>query len=375
MDTQSQKSSKQSRELELADIEAALRRAGEQARRKRAATVGSVAKSNESPKNHAALSDDLAKKSVHAVLAAIEIYNKPTFSYREESFALLMVNAWELLLKAKWVLDHGGDEASLYVLDKKNGTPKRNRCGNPLTLNVTYLSKKLNENKNSGFKQGCHDNILALLEIRDTSTHFLHRDMHLGRRILEIGTASLHNYLQLATMWFNLDLSDYDFFLMPISFYHGFETVTPAFSVNYPEQIRKLLEFLDVLERSNSEEDSGQHVALHLETKLVKGKGTSAVTFSWTDDPNAPRVTIREEDVLKNYPMVYRDLTVAMRKRYVDFVENPDFHTIKEDLWKEKKYCITRRLNPNNTKSLGQRFYNPNILQEFDKHYKRKKSS
>ena len=67
---------------------------------------------------------------------------------------------------------------------------------------------------------------------------------------------------------------------MPISFYHGFETMLPTTTVNYPEQIRKLLEFLDVLEQINVEDDSGQHVALRLETKLVKGKGTSAIAFS-----------------------------------------------------------------------------------------------
>lgn len=43
----------------------------------------------------------LAEKSVDAMLAAIEIYNKPSFAYREESFAILAVNAWELLLKAR----------------------------------------------------------------------------------------------------------------------------------------------------------------------------------------------------------------------------------------------------------------------------------
>ena len=40
-------------------------------------------------------------KSLGAMLAAIEIYNKPVFSYREESFAILATNAWELLLKAR----------------------------------------------------------------------------------------------------------------------------------------------------------------------------------------------------------------------------------------------------------------------------------
>ena len=43
----------------------------------------------------------LLEKSIQAVLSAIELYNKPVFSYREESFSILMVNAWELLLKAK----------------------------------------------------------------------------------------------------------------------------------------------------------------------------------------------------------------------------------------------------------------------------------
>ena len=35
-----------------------------------------------------------------ALLAAIEIYNKPQIAYRDECFVLLMLNAWELTLKA-----------------------------------------------------------------------------------------------------------------------------------------------------------------------------------------------------------------------------------------------------------------------------------
>ena len=37
------------------------------------------------------------EKSVGAALSAIEIYNKPDFKYREETFAILMINSWELL--------------------------------------------------------------------------------------------------------------------------------------------------------------------------------------------------------------------------------------------------------------------------------------
>jgi hypothetical protein len=47
-------------------------------------------------------SAQISQKSVDAALAAIEIYNKPDFRHREETFAILMTNAWELLLKA-WI--------------------------------------------------------------------------------------------------------------------------------------------------------------------------------------------------------------------------------------------------------------------------------
>ena len=34
------------------------------------------------------ISESLAEKSILAAVAAIEIYNKPNFSYREEAFSL-----------------------------------------------------------------------------------------------------------------------------------------------------------------------------------------------------------------------------------------------------------------------------------------------
>ena len=43
----------------------------------------------------------LLDKSINSMLSAIEIYNKPDFNYREETFAILAVNSWELLFKAQ----------------------------------------------------------------------------------------------------------------------------------------------------------------------------------------------------------------------------------------------------------------------------------
>jgi len=164
---------------------------------------------------------------------------------------------------------------------------------------------------------------------------------------------------------------------MPISFYHGFEAVEPVSQDLYPEQVNNLLRFLDSLQEEDmeAEESSGQHVALRLETRLVRGKKDEAVAFKWTNDPNAPAVTLREEDVLENYPLTYRKLTDALRRRYKDFSENRRYHKLRKEIEKENKYCLVRLLDPSNEKGVKKRLYNPNIFQEFDKHYTKRKKS
>jgi hypothetical protein len=92
----------------------------------------------------------LLDQATAAMLAAIEIYNKPRFSYRAQSFAILALNAWELLLKAKWLSDNKNRLPSLYA--RQGGGPtrkriKKTRAGNPMTHSLDYLADKLRENK------------------------------------------------------------------------------------------------------------------------------------------------------------------------------------------------------------------------------------
>lgn len=192
------------------------------------------------------LSADLAAKSVQAAVVAIEIYNKPSFSYREEAFSLLMTNAWELLLKAKWLLDRGEAVDTLYEMVKVKGggtKPKENRSGNPISFGLTYLAAAMVEDKQSGLEKAAQDNLLALIEIRDNAAHLINKDPYINRRVQEIGTAALQNYLLLAGRWFQLDLSQYNFFLMPISFFHGFEAAEPITRFDYPLQVQNLLAY------------------------------------------------------------------------------------------------------------------------------------
>lgn len=49
------------------------------------------------------LSEQLMKRSHDAFTLALEVYNRPTLGNRVEAFTILMVNAWELILKAELV--------------------------------------------------------------------------------------------------------------------------------------------------------------------------------------------------------------------------------------------------------------------------------
>lgn len=318
------------------------------------------------------LSTQLLDNAIQAAVAAIEIYNKPSFTYREEAFSLLMVNAWELLLKAKWIQENGENIESLYTLDDA-GKPKLNRSKNPITHSLGYLLAKLSENKKFGVDSAVLTNLEGLVEIRDNSVHFVNKNLALGQAVLEVGTAAIQNFVQLSREWFDADLSRYNFYLMPLAFYHGFEVAASASLKPLNAQAEALVTYLRQLEAkvSDTEIGPGRYVACRIETKLCRAKDATSVEVRYTDDPKAPAVIVKEEEILKIFPWNYRTLTERLKSRYSNFVENRDYHKIRKQIEGNNKLSVVRFLSPGNPKSPKTRFYSPNIVQEFDKHYEK----
>ena len=322
------------------------------------------------------LSQELTDKSIAAAISAIEIYNKPDFKYREETFAILMANAWELLLKAKAIKDAGENFDAIVAKDSKTGQPKTTRSGNALTHEVLHLARKVLGNPASGLTEPCHDNICLLVEVRDNAIHFMNRDLHFGQRVQEIGTASLKNYLDLVSRWFGADMSRYNFYLMPLSFYHGFESAEPVSLKSYNEQTRNFLRYVEAVEQKHATDGiAGHQVTVCIETKFTKAKSGEGMPFRWTDDPDAPAVTVKEEDVFKQYSMDFNAMVQRLRARFTDFKSDDKFNKIKrrlEDIG--KPFCIERYLDPIRKSGTRKRFYSPAVFKEFDKHYQRRTS-
>ena len=313
----------------------------------------------------------LVQKSVAACVSAIEIYNKPDFKYREETFSILLVNAWELLLKAKLLADSDNDIKVIQVLDSQ-GKAKVNRSGNSMTLDIRSAANQLAEQKK--LDQRCQANIDLLIEIRDNSVHFLNKGADLTNRVQEIGTAGLRNYVTAMQDWFGRDLSRYNFYLMPMTFFYpenlaGFSTQSKA------EGIKRLLKYFEMAEQSETADDgSGYAIALRIETKFVKTiDAADAISVKYTDQEGAPEIKVSEEQIIKTkYPLSYGELKAKLSSKYADFLANAKFHQLMKGFQQNPKLCTLRYLNPLSQKGSSQRFYSTQIIKEFDAHYMKK---
>lgn len=95
----------------------------------------------------------LIKRSLDAFTLALEMYNRPSLSNRVEAFTIMMVNAWELFLKAE-ILDALGSERVFYKNGKSisisDALPLRLQSNDPVKLNIE-----------------------TLIQLRDQATHLL----------------------------------------------------------------------------------------------------------------------------------------------------------------------------------------------------------
>lgn len=138
----------------------------------------------------------LLANSRSAMVAAIEIYNKPRFEYREEVFVQLLINAWELLLKAMV----SKSKRSIYY-PKKKGQPYR-------TLS---WSDAFNRSKPAWPNAIAASAVIANLELlgvyRDNSVHFYNAH---GFEVViySLAQTSITNYCDLSQAVFGKDLTD-----------------------------------------------------------------------------------------------------------------------------------------------------------------------
>lgn len=314
----------------------------------------------------------LLDKSVASMLSAIEIYNKPDFQYREETFAILAVNAWELLFKAFILKCNNYNKRSIYELEPvllKSGkvstsrkTIAKNRCGNPKTISIFHAIDILANQKQ--LPVNLKGNVEALIELRDNSIHFYNTDS-IARPIQEVGFACIKNYLAILKKWnIPIDVSKYNFYLMPLAYVDEKKFVEATLTVEQNKYISLLKEIIE------QEDNDDFDIAISIKLDFKKGNSIEAIGMKF--DPSGISVSLSEEDIKKKFPHTYAEIIKKCKERYTDFKCGKVFNARMKELKSNDKIAYNRKLYPNNPKSQIATLYNGNIFQELDKYYTRK---
>jgi hypothetical protein len=248
----------------------------------------------------------LLENSIAAALSAIEIYNKPDFKYREQVFSILIINAWELLLKAKLVADSGGRLESLYIL-KEDGQPKVSRTGQPLTIEILVAVKKLD------LDPAIAGNLEALIGVRAVSVHF-YASESLSYLVYTLGAAALQNYQTFVRQNFGRSLLEYNFYILPLAFAYNFKTLAMIECDKEPSAVAALLK--SVTAAQEAIESSDFHLVCEIATELRSAKkfvaGTADISVV-VAPTGSDKIVYRTQPLTDKYPLSYYEVMEKVR--------------------------------------------------------------
>ena len=306
----------------------------------------------------------MARSACEALLAAVEVYNKPKAEYKEQTVAFLMVNAWEVLIKARIVQLNGGRLQAIYRRKRNSRLFEYSPDGDGEVLTIGIRDAL----KQSGLPEEAKSNIHGLMKIRNRATHLGALVPGLKQTILEFSTASVQNFVKTYKDWFGESIDAP--YLLPL----GFVGQAQAAVTTFPKRQKQLLEELSELARSHTATDSEYSVVMQIRVELNRGLSGGG-NIGLTNDPSVPKVSISDDEALKTFSTSYNELVNKCKDRYPDFKRNQRFHTVMKLINEDPKCTYERKLDPTTEKgTTKKRFYNSEqVFAKLDSEYTRAK--
>ncbi len=150
-----------------------------------------------------------------ALVAAIDVYNKPMFQYRDECFVILLLNAWELLLKA--IVSK--NRKSIYYPKKRREPYRTLSWKDAFDKAQQYLTPVLPAIP-------IRHNLDLLGNYRDNSIHF-YNEKDFGVLIFGLAQTSILNFRDVLSEMFQANLrEDINWRLMPLGLEPPIDPVT-----------------------------------------------------------------------------------------------------------------------------------------------------
>ncbi len=328
----------------------------------------------------AGIATALLANAKSAILAAVEIHNKPIFPYRYEVSTLLVINAWELALKA-----YIARQLPSVKLIRPDGTAK------PFPDCLSCVSSALGK----AF-EAPKCNLETLYEYRNNIVHFYHQDLDIV--VLGLLKSAVLFFVEFLEEHFDQSLDEEtNLVLLPIGFQKPMSPIDFVSNRSASKDCSpEVKEFLQAIRRRSEHlldqgiEDSimvNYSLALINESRVKNADLVAAISnatpqpnvitvhnivsgATLTQNPGAKLIRIAEESVFSSiFTETYDDVLRTARERFSDFLQNARFNRIMRELKKNPNIRRTRLLNPKNPSGGGKDFYHKRIYDELAKHY------
>jgi hypothetical protein len=257
-------------------------------------------------RGRAGLKGRLLEKSVDAYVLALETINRLSIKYRVESFAHLISNAWEVLLKAR-VLDTSKSRRAIYYKKKRN---ERKR-----TLSLRDAVAKVIPNG----KDPVRRNLEKVAELRDDATHFVISEV--PRDVLLLFQACVINYHKKLNEWFAISMSERVSVGMMTIVYDlspgGFDLTNAALQRRLGKDVAKYLAtFQDGIQKEFEELGKSPEYSIGIEYKLVltKKPGEADIVLNVGESEKAGRIVQVAKDPAVSHPYRQKELVVTVNE-------------------------------------------------------------
>ena len=336
---------------------------------------------------------NLINNAIQAYFAAIEIHNKPRIDYRYETTSILIINAWELLLKA-FVRKNIKNKSIFKSKDKNN--PKQEKETLPLRTIISYCTEYLNSVDKNNYFKATAENIKLIEEYRDNSIHYYNEKFE--PIIFSLIAKSAYDFVRFLKDYFDKDIIDDErMYILPIGFKLPFDPVA-YFNNKYAETIESeeckkfINSTVSCIEKLKEEgiEDSIV-VGFNIKVDSVKNVKNSDFLVSinnvngtpidvikkrvvaLSNDKGAQPVYVSPDNFYQIYPHSYRDVMKKFKEENPDLVAGNIFKTAMKKAKKNPVYAGTLGRHPGSkSKSDPQYSYSPKIFEFLKKEYKLK---
>ena len=247
----------------------------------------------------------LLENSKAAMIAAIEIYNKPTFRYRDECVVILLLNAWELALKA--------------LLSKNKKTifypKKRKQPYRTLTWQDALMSAKIYFPKDIPHL-AIQRNLELLGTYRDNAVHF-YNSANFALVLYALSQTCIKNFRDLLEALFGVRLeNEINWQLLPLGIRPPIDVISYISTDKGEKKSDAVRQFLAELAEAANElkaagEDTGRLLTVFnvkLESVKKIGDADIVVAVENAEGFEGPLSVIKTQDPNITHPLRQKDV-------------------------------------------------------------------